>query len=152
MEKSAWERVFAAATEQDAKTPLTWLAGKLDYSLQRVQNWSVRGIPAREYPAIAKVFGESLEWVAGLRPRKAAKGPPSDRDSLSAGAVAVGVAFDHMSVAEQEKFLKLLEVAFGASARARPKELGHSDMMDLDIDLTDHQQAARKGSKRGTGS
>lgn len=67
----AWARVFEAAEEAEPKTPLTWLAGKLDYSLQRVQNWSVRGIPAREYPAIAQVFGESLEWVAGLAPRKA---------------------------------------------------------------------------------
>jgi len=76
--------------------------------------------------------------------------PPKVGDHApSAAGFAVAMTYDRMSPGQQELFLKLLEASFGAAPSERPKELGHSDMMDLDIDLTHHQP---RKDKRGTGS
>lgn len=155
--KAAWARV---AAELDRRgRGIQWLADELDTSVQRVQNWTTRGLPGRLYVQVAAALGESADWIVGMaEPKwKAAKTEPSERDRLSAAGVAVGAAYDRMTPAQREQFIKLLEVAFGADPRERPeelapKELGHSDIMDLDIDLSDKQQATRKGKQGGIDS
>jgi hypothetical protein len=131
----AWERV-AAELERRGKG-IQWLADRLNTSVQAVQNWTTRGLPGRRYADVAAALEESADWIVGLAPPKwrRTKQEPTERDQLSPAAVAIGVAFDRMNADQQESFLKLLEVAFGASARSRPIELpGISDFAGLDAE------------------
>ena len=63
---AAWHLVEAELAHR--KKGLQWLATKLECTIQRVQNWTTRGIPVSAYPEVAAAFGESIDWVAGLAP------------------------------------------------------------------------------------
>jgi hypothetical protein len=58
------------------------------------------------------------------------------------------MTYDRMSTGQQELFLKLLEASFGADPRGRPEELGHSDHMDLDLDLNIPADAKKAHHRR----
>jgi hypothetical protein len=130
----AWERV-AAELERRGKG-IQWLADRINTSVQAVQNWTTRGLPGRRYADVALALDESADWIVGLAPPKwrSTKTEPTERERLSPGAVAIGVAFDRMTETQQESFL-LLEVAFGAGHPVnRPKALelpGISDFAEL---------------------
>lgn len=100
-ERPVWERIIEAAQERSPH-PLTWLSEQLGYTLQRVQNWSVRGVPAREYRALAQVFGESLEWVIGTAPRR------RDQPKLSQAAIKLAEFFDAATEEERRMLARLL--------------------------------------------
>lgn len=140
----AWERVSAELTRRGKK--IGWLATKLETSIQRVQNWSARGLPPKAYAEVAAALDESVDWVAGVGPPKWRTPPlaPTERDLLTEKAVAVGRAFDRMNATDQQLFLRLLEASFGAPPDARPKELGHSDFMDIHLEAKDDQQRRKK--------
>lgn len=64
---TAWERVESEVKRQyKGDAPLQWLADKLGYSIQRVQNWKARGIPRDAWYDIAVSLSISIDWVAGL--------------------------------------------------------------------------------------
>lgn len=55
-----------------------WLYTAMGYSKERVNNWSRRGVPAKEYPAIASVLQRSVEWlISGLEDASSPNGPSS---------------------------------------------------------------------------
>lgn len=72
MGTDVWDRVMGEATLQARERPQQWLADRLSevgpkrYTIQRIQNWKVRGIPRGEYPSIALAIGRSSDWVAGM--------------------------------------------------------------------------------------
>src|SRR6185369_4849102 len=57
---------------------LKWLADQLGSPIQRVHNWTTRGVPKGAYPEVAAAFDESLDWVAGLAPTR--RRPPGEWD------------------------------------------------------------------------
>lgn len=44
-----------------------WIANALGFDIQRVQNWKNRGVPARQYRAIADALGVTVDWIEGLQ-------------------------------------------------------------------------------------
>lgn len=69
-----------------------WLAERMGASRQVVGNWKARGVPAKDYPAIAIAFGESADWVAGRAP------PRRDKpENLSAMALRLAQEFDSIA-------------------------------------------------------
>lgn len=64
---TAWERIDSEVKRQyKGDAPVQWLADKLNYSLQRVQNWRSRGIPTDAWYDLAVALGVSIDWIAGL--------------------------------------------------------------------------------------
>lgn len=64
---TAWERVESEVKRQyKGDAPLQWLADRLGYTIQRVQNWKSRGIPRDAWYDIAVGLGVSIDWIAGL--------------------------------------------------------------------------------------
>lgn len=37
----------------------------MGWSIQRLQNWKLRGVPSKVFPDIATALGRSIDWVAG---------------------------------------------------------------------------------------
>ncbi len=72
----AWTLVEAELTHR-RKGP-QWLADALGFTIQRVQNWKTRGVPANAFPAVAAAFGESVEWISGVAPPKRKTKAPDD--------------------------------------------------------------------------
>jgi hypothetical protein len=96
----------------------------------------------RELLAGKKSFGEKLarriEDKLGLPTKWLDTGgdlPKGLVGAPSPAGLAVAQTYDRMSSKQQELFLKLLEASFGAVPEERPPELGHSDLMDIDLDL-----------------
>ncbi len=73
-----------------------------------------------------------------------------DSTAPSAAGQAVADAYEKMSPGQQELFLRLLEASFGAPVVGRPKELGHSDFMDIELDFGEEngRRAAQKDHQR----
>lgn len=64
---TAWERVESEVKRQyKGDAQLQWLADKLGYSIQRLQNWKSRGIPRDAWYDIAVSLSVSIDWIAGL--------------------------------------------------------------------------------------
>jgi hypothetical protein len=96
---------------------LLWLADALStpdavYTIQRVQNWTTRGLPRKEFPAVAVALGESSDWVAGLAGPKR-----TDVDRLSPMAVAIAREFD--AIEDDGRLLETYTKVITLIARAR---------------------------------
>lgn len=63
-----WARVAAeiASRPLGRGREVTWLAEKLQTSVQRVNNWKARGLPASALPDVAAALGWSINQVLGL--------------------------------------------------------------------------------------
>ena len=101
-----WQQ-FADELERRAK-PLQWLATRLSCSIQRVQNWTTRGVPRAAFPEVAEAFGESIDWVAGLAPPKWQE---ATKQTLSEDALALAAAYEKMSANERQRLRLLLMAA-----------------------------------------
>lgn len=42
-----------------------WLAEKLGWDQQRINNWKTRGVPVKVFPDIAAVLQVPINWIAG---------------------------------------------------------------------------------------
>lgn len=62
----AWNRVWDEMKRR--KLGPAWLAGKLEMTVQRVQNWRSpeRGLPRDMWPAVAVALNKTTDWVAGI--------------------------------------------------------------------------------------
>lgn len=56
-----WARIDKELTRR--RKAWQWLYTELGYSKERVNNWSRRGVPAKEHAAIAHVLGRSVDWL-----------------------------------------------------------------------------------------
>ncbi len=61
---AAWGRIQGELTRRGKG--LQWLANELGSPIQRVQNWTTRGVPKGAYPEIAAALGKSIDWLAGM--------------------------------------------------------------------------------------
>ena len=78
MEQTVWDRIAAELVAR-GKTQ-DWLADQLGIKPGAVANWKARRVvPPGQYAALAVLFGESIDWVAGTsdqrRPAPAALSP-----------------------------------------------------------------------------
>jgi hypothetical protein len=85
--KDAWDRVERELARR--KLGQQWLADKLGYTIQRVQNWKTRGIPKSAFPEVAAALNESADWVAGTAEPKwkqpaAVEAPGSGPETVAA--------------------------------------------------------------------
>jgi hypothetical protein len=129
----AWERVSAELERRGLG--LAWLADKMECSIQRVQNWTTRGIPKGAYGDVAAALGESIDWIAGRAPPKWRTAPPLpefDADTLNFAA-----EYQRMSI-EQRRALRNFYQVFGRPGTTptpnpnEPELPGMSDFGALD--------------------
>jgi len=68
-----WTRIEAELeTRKDARgRPVAWMSKKLDVSIQTVNNWKTRGVPADRHQAIAAALGWSVDRLLGRAPTQA---------------------------------------------------------------------------------
>jgi hypothetical protein len=57
-----WNRIDAELKRR--RKDWQWLYTALGYDRQRVNNWSRRGVPAKEHAAIAEALGVSVDWIS----------------------------------------------------------------------------------------
>jgi len=72
--ENLWQRVIVAVQETHPKErgrEVTWLADRLNTSVQAVQNWKTRGIPAKQHAGLAAALGWTVDQLLG----NAAPGP-----------------------------------------------------------------------------
>jgi hypothetical protein len=96
---------------------MQWLADKLGYSVQRVHNWKVRGLPRSAYPEVAAVFKESIDWVAGRA------GPRREQRTYSAEALRFAALYDDSRPEEQKMLRRLLPDAPSEPQESQPAPL-----------------------------
>jgi len=110
MDGSVWVRVLEEAGRHAKGREQQWLVEQLtsvkasdepDYTIQRVHNWATRGVPKREYPALALALGKSIDWVAGHEPRERKAAAPQQRPSGSDAELLA--AFNSLPRDEREK-------------------------------------------------
>jgi len=73
---TAWQRVNAELKRRGKG--IQWLADQAGWKIQRVQNWSKRGVPQEVFPEIAMVLNKSIDWVAGRATRASDVGKLTD--------------------------------------------------------------------------
>lgn len=63
-----WARIAerVAAMPNGKGREVAWLASKTGMTLQRLNNWKTRGVPASSLPAVAQALGWSVNRVLGL--------------------------------------------------------------------------------------
>jgi hypothetical protein len=108
--ESAWARVSRWLHER--KHNQQWLADSLGYDKGRVSNWARRGIPTAEYPNIARITGETVDWVAGVAESKS-----FDFDKLSPIAKRVAIEFD--TITDPDRQITAFAQIIAAIERAR---------------------------------
>jgi hypothetical protein len=126
---------------------LQWLADRMGCSIQRVQNWTTRGVPRGAYPELAAALGQTIDWVAGNEPRR----PDPVLPSLSNSAMLVALAYDRMTPAEKMRLDRLMAAALDIdlSSEQVPHDRGGlSGLSDLD----EHEQSSSGDTpKKGAG-
>jgi hypothetical protein len=122
-----WVR-FQAELDRQGKG-LQWLANRMGCSIQRVQNWTTRGVPKGAFPELAAALDKSVDWVAGL-PQKEHKPAPV----LSNNALLLAIAYDHMTAAEKMRLDRLMAASMDIQLRNEvpTDEGGLSGLGDLD--------------------
>lgn len=122
----AWLRVAAELRRRGLG--LSWLAEQMSTSVQRVQNWTTRGLPPKAYGAVAAVLDESIDWIAGLAdPRwKEQSLPLTSRERLSEDAVRVGILFDTLPLEERGRIERIIKAAIAVDIdlTERPIDMG----------------------------
>jgi hypothetical protein len=108
--ESAWARV--SRWLHDRKHNQQWLADSLGYDKGRISNWARRGIPTAEYPNIARITGETVDWVAGVADSKA-----FDFEKLSPIARRIAMEFD--TIGDPERQITAFAQIIAAIERAR---------------------------------
>lgn len=84
-----WERVREELDRRGKSW--AWLADRMGTTRQAVGNWKKRGVPLKDYPAIAVAFGETADWVAGQAPPR--RETPAN---LSTMALRIAQEFDRI--------------------------------------------------------
>jgi hypothetical protein len=109
----SWKRIDAELTARGRS--ITWLAQRMESSVQRVYNWQSRGIPASAYPELAEALGKSIDWVAGKD-----EDEPSGASGLSPMAMKLAVEFDRIKddAAQLAAFAHIIGVIARASGSA----------------------------------
>lgn len=74
--------------------------------------------------------------------------PPMAGQTPSPAGLAVGATYDKMKPEQQKLFLKLLEASFGALEEDRPREFGHSDAMDIELELPPVEEDKKRGEEK----
>lgn len=118
-----WDR-FQEELDRIGESP-QWLANQIGCSIQRVQNWTTRGVPDTAIREVADAFDETLDWVAGRAEPKwkiAAKTPnappPMDDDTLQFAGM-----YQSMPPGDRARLRMLLQVAQQPGATATPATL-----------------------------
>lgn len=60
---STWDRIDSELRRR--RRNWQWLADRMGWTIQRLQNWKLRGVPSKVYPELATALDRSLDWVAG---------------------------------------------------------------------------------------
>lgn len=103
---AVWERIDAELRKRRKTWP--WLAKQLGHENRtRIYNWKTRGVPAAEYAGIAVALGESVDWVAGMAPARAASG--ADPSPM---ATRIALEFDQIkdAGAQLDAFARIIAV------------------------------------------
>jgi hypothetical protein len=84
-----WTRVMDEAERNDSARPQQWLTDRMNavrlvsepkFTIQRIQNWKKRGVPAKQYETLALALEKSPGWIFGHEEGKArdvTAAPPS---------------------------------------------------------------------------
>ena len=89
-----------------------WLGAQCGWKSGQMSNWSVRGVPAKWYPTIADVIGESTDWIFGRAdPRSHAN------DHLSPMAIKLAAEFDRITnpASQIDAFAEIIAVSTRAN-------------------------------------
>ena len=98
-----WEIINAELKRR--KLGWKWLADRLEVSIQRVQNWKTRGVPARHYRAIAEVLQTlTIDEIEGVTADKA-----DDDSGLTPRHQAFIDLIDSLPQSEQDDLMQSLE-------------------------------------------
>jgi len=98
-----WEHLKQELERRGIKEAVSWLAKKLEYKIQRVNNWALPGrdVPKGEYGPIAAVLGTSMEWVASASGRA-----PKEEERVASGAESAPASEEDAHLAELVKLLR----------------------------------------------
>jgi hypothetical protein len=86
---TVWSRVEAWLSKHHRSDK--WLADQLQVSKAAIGNWKQRGVPEGRYPDLARVLGESIDWVAGIAPARG-----TDLAHMSPMAQQLAIQFDKL--------------------------------------------------------
>jgi hypothetical protein len=142
-------RKLAALCEEHGRDNVARLSGTNPFTLDQVikgvrlppKKDGTRGVRNLGHAA-ARAIEEAFQLPIGWFDQ-----PDEPAGTPSSAALAVGETYDKMTRAQQELFLKLLEASFGAPVLARPRELGHSDFMDIELEIGE-EDGERKNEQR----
>lgn len=97
---TTWDRLERLLSTRHPRRGWAWLAEQLGVSVQRVQNWKTRGVPAAAVPDIAIKLSVSTDYLFGLSDAVASP------DAVREGPASYGWPFKGVTL---EQFLHLTE-------------------------------------------
>jgi hypothetical protein len=139
-DKAAWSRVDVELKRRGVG--LTWLADAMGSSIQRVQNWTTRGLPPKAYGEVAAALDETLDWIAGLSSPKWREAPTPLVDQLSPAAIAFALYFDRADAKERQILARMIPVDIDITRPAGP--LNHLGGLETGLGDLDAPPKRRK--------
>ena len=114
MERTVWDRISRRLKETGKNQ--SWLADQLGIERAAVSNWKRRGVvPADQFAALAVLFGESIDWVAGT-------GDPRNTQAVALSAMAQRIAQDFDKLTTEGARLDAFARCISAISRASDSE------------------------------
>lgn len=111
-----------------------WLYTSLGYSKGRVNNWSRRGIPAKEHQVLADLLGKSIDWVARGDDADDASVNPSPGNKITPSLPAsqqVSNTVHSYSVTTLVRAHVVDWARMGEDVQKEPEELHGSNVLDF---------------------